>query len=110
MWESRVRCEISKSLWEPVFGFHRDGISIAVFTVAPRARDRNSGMLSPYRRADRRSWRLLRLVFSFFRVRTPREPITAAPNCPSVTLTRLSPPHRRPPAFDRRGFDGGARG
>ncbi len=34
MWESRVLCEISKSLWKPVCGFHRDGISTAVFTVA----------------------------------------------------------------------------
>ena len=35
MWESRVLGEISKSLWEPLFGFHRDVISIAVFVVAP---------------------------------------------------------------------------
>ena len=34
MWESRVLCEISKSLWKPFLGFHRDGISIAVFVVA----------------------------------------------------------------------------
>ena len=34
MWESRVVREISKSLWKPVCGFHRDGISTAVFTVA----------------------------------------------------------------------------
>jgi hypothetical protein len=31
MWESRVLCEISKSLWKPLLGFHRDDISIAVF-------------------------------------------------------------------------------
>ena len=36
MWESRVLCEISKSLWEALFAFHRDGISIAVFVVARR--------------------------------------------------------------------------
>ena len=47
MWESRVLCEISKSLWKPLFGFHRDGISTAVFVVAFRARDRNSGEAVP---------------------------------------------------------------
>ena len=31
MWESRVLGEISKSLWEPLFGFHRDAISTAAF-------------------------------------------------------------------------------
>ena len=34
MWESRVLCEISKYLWKPFWGFHRDVISIAVFVVA----------------------------------------------------------------------------
>jgi hypothetical protein len=34
MWESRVLGEISKSLWEPLLGFHRDVISIAVFAVS----------------------------------------------------------------------------
>jgi hypothetical protein len=29
MWESRVRGEISKSVWEPLLGFHPDGISTA---------------------------------------------------------------------------------
>jgi hypothetical protein len=29
MWESRVRCEISKSLWTALFAIHRDVISIA---------------------------------------------------------------------------------
>src|SRR6516164_7564564 len=43
MWESRVLCEISTSLWEPLFGFHRDAISTAIFVVARHARDRNSG-------------------------------------------------------------------
>jgi len=33
MWKSRVRREISKSLWKPVCGFHGDVISIAVFAV-----------------------------------------------------------------------------
>ena len=32
MWESRVS-EISKFLWKPFFGFHRDVISAAVFAV-----------------------------------------------------------------------------
>src|SRR4029077_2750138 len=35
MWESPVLCEISKSLWEPFCGFHRDGISIALFIQSP---------------------------------------------------------------------------
>ena len=34
MWESRVLCEISKSLWKPFLGFHRDVISTAVFAFA----------------------------------------------------------------------------
>ena len=33
MWESRGLCEISKSLWKPVCGFHGDVISTAVLTV-----------------------------------------------------------------------------
>ena len=61
MWESRVLCEISKSLWEALFAFHRDGISTAVFVVAKNAIEFNSGgMLYPYPPVDRRSWRLLR--------------------------------------------------
>jgi len=31
---SRTLREISKSLWKPVCGFHSDGISTVVFTVA----------------------------------------------------------------------------
>ena len=34
MWESRVLCEISKSLWKPFCGFHRDVISTAVIGAA----------------------------------------------------------------------------
>ena len=33
MWESRVLCEISKSLWKPSCGFHGDVISISIFAV-----------------------------------------------------------------------------
>jgi hypothetical protein len=29
MWESRALCEISKALWKPFLGFHRDVISTA---------------------------------------------------------------------------------
>ena len=47
MWESRVVCEISKSLWKPFVGFHRDDISIAVFADARRDRDRNLGDAVP---------------------------------------------------------------
>jgi hypothetical protein len=39
MWESRVLCEISKSLWKPFCGFHRDVISTAIFDVAPDRAD-----------------------------------------------------------------------
>ena len=55
MWESRVLGEIPKSLWEPLLGFQRDVISIAVFTVVPVLETGIRGMLSPYRRADRGS-------------------------------------------------------
>ena len=34
MWESRVLCEISKSLWKPFCGFHRGVISTAVIGAA----------------------------------------------------------------------------
>ena len=43
MWESRVLCEISKFLWEPLFGFHRNGISTAVFVVDDALRTRSKG-------------------------------------------------------------------
>src|SRR5713226_3982559 len=63
MWESRVLCEISKSLWKPFCGFHRDVISTAVFVVfvvGPEPIDAGlKGRLYPYRPADRRSSRLL---------------------------------------------------
>jgi hypothetical protein len=67
MWESRVLCEISKSLWEALFAFHRDGISTAVFAFGirkelPGAHIR--GMLYPCRPADRRSWRSYAVVFA----------------------------------------------
>jgi len=52
-----------KSLWEPLLGFHRDVISTPSSPLHQRARDRNEGMLHPYRRADRRSWRLFRSRF-----------------------------------------------
>ena len=58
MWESRVLCEISKSLWKPFSGFHSDVISTSIFVVC-RDRGRIRGMLYPSRLADRRSWRLL---------------------------------------------------
>ena len=65
MWESRVLCEISKSLWKPFCGFHRDVISTVVFVVfvvvvvADAIEAGSQGRLYPYRRSDRRSWRLL---------------------------------------------------
>ena len=55
MWESRVLCEISKSLWEPLLGFHRDGISIAAFVVARRDRARIQGDGDAVRAPARRS-------------------------------------------------------
>jgi hypothetical protein len=51
MWESRVLGGISKSLWEPFCGFHRDDISIAGFPAGP-----NPGMLYLGRAVDRRTW------------------------------------------------------
>ena len=33
MWESCVLCKISKSLWKPFLGFHRDVIATAVWSV-----------------------------------------------------------------------------
>lgn len=42
MWESRVLCEISKSLWKPFCGFHRDVISTAV-VVSARHRANEGG-------------------------------------------------------------------
>src|SRR5713101_4224983 len=63
MWESRVLCEISKSLWKPFCGFHRDVISIAVFVVfvvADAIETGIRGRLYPYPVSDRGSWRLLR--------------------------------------------------
>jgi len=56
MWESRVLCEISKDLWKPFFGFHRSGISIAVFVILKNALElKSGGMLYPYPPVDRRS-------------------------------------------------------
>ncbi len=60
MWESRVLGEISKSLWKPLCGFHRDVISRVVFEVPEVIETDVEGMLYPCRRAARRSWRLLR--------------------------------------------------
>jgi hypothetical protein len=47
MWESRVLGEISKSLWKPFCGFHRDVISIAVFAGAGVIEADAEGMLYP---------------------------------------------------------------
>src|SRR5215831_6334930 len=55
-------CEISKSLWEPLFGFHRDEISIAVFgiegesdcgSIAPRREETGSVRTRALRRGHR---------------------------------------------------------
>ena len=54
MWESRGLCEISKSLWKPFLGFHRDAISTAVLVRGP-CETGNPGVLDPGRLADRRS-------------------------------------------------------
>ena len=55
MWESRVLGEISKSLWKPLCGFHRDVISIVVLVVPEVIETDVEGMLYPCLRADRRS-------------------------------------------------------
>ena len=47
MWESRVLGEISKSLWKPLCGFHRDVISIAVFAVARDRAERGDAVPLP---------------------------------------------------------------
>ena len=60
MWESRVLCEISKSLWEPLLDFHRDAISTAVFVGARDARAGIRGMLYPLPARRSSFWRLLR--------------------------------------------------
>ena len=60
MWESRVLCEISKSLWKPLWGFHRDVISTAVFAGAAVSEAEIRVRPYPCRPAGRRSWRLLR--------------------------------------------------
>ena len=54
MWESRVSCEISKSLWKPFCGFHRDVISTAIFDVA--LIEPTGGLPYPCRLVDRRSF------------------------------------------------------
>jgi hypothetical protein len=84
MWESRVVCEISKSLWEPLLGFHRDGISIAVFSVSHATRDRHSReMLYPLP-ACRSSFLAppTRSFLSHRGVESLTSPITAAPYAP----------------------------
>ena len=47
MWESRVLCEISKSLWKPLWGFHSDVISTAVSCLSPRPRPEVRGGHTP---------------------------------------------------------------
>ena len=47
MWESRVLGEISKSLWKPLCGFHRDVISIVVLVVPEVIETDVEGMLYP---------------------------------------------------------------
>ena len=53
MWKSRGLCEISKALWKPFCGFHRDDISTAVFAVARSRPPRASGPV----RERPRGWR-----------------------------------------------------
>jgi len=59
MWESRVLCEISKSLWKPFCGFHSDVISTAVFVVfvgTDAIETGNRWRLHPSPVSDRGSW------------------------------------------------------
>ena len=55
MWESRVLCEMSKSLWEALFAFHRDDIVIAVFVVARRVQAPRGGSPQPVLRLSLRA-------------------------------------------------------
>ena len=61
MWESRVLCEISKHLWESFCDFHRSVISTAarLFVVTSLVAVK-LGIVDLGRRADRRSWGILR--------------------------------------------------
>ena len=47
MWESRVLCEISKSLWKPFCGFHRASFPQPSFTVARDRADRGDAAPLP---------------------------------------------------------------
>ncbi len=47
MWESRVLCEISKSLWKPFLGFQRDVISTAVWPFTLARRDQGDALPWP---------------------------------------------------------------
>src|SRR5688572_19555575 len=61
MWESRVLCEISKLLWKSFSDFHRSVISTAArFVVVTSSFLCHGGIAGPGRRADRRSWGILR--------------------------------------------------
>src|SRR5712691_6383241 len=100
MWESRVLGEISKSLWEPLFGFHRDVISIAVFVVAPVRETEIRGCCPLTDVPIAVPGASYAVVSDPSRCRIAHAPLTAAPFGPSGTLTLLSPPHTRPPASD----------
>src|SRR5438105_2176112 len=103
MWESRVLCEISKSLWKPFCGFHRDVISTAVFVVFVVADAIETGIRGrryPYPVSDRGSWRLLRRR----RSRTVRS--DRAPAGHWRRLVTKGPGARRRPGGDGTGAGG----
>jgi hypothetical protein len=97
MWESRVLCEISKSLWKPFLGFHGDVISTSrLVRSRSRRRDENSGDAGPL--SARRSSFLAPPTRSFSIGRSVRS-FTRGFSAAST------PPLRRAPSFERRRTD-----
>ena len=104
MWESRVLCEISKSLWKPFCGFHGDAISTAVFAVA---RDRARGELactdagSPDVTCPVLAPRLRRFCSPHGRLRRPLRP-RRGPSTPKKTARCSCCGHRCRGRYDQR--------
>src|SRR5216683_4180245 len=110
MWESRVLCEISKSLGNRFWVSIGTAFPQPSSPSPPRARDRNSGDAVPLPAC--RSSFLAPPTRSFLSQRGSESltsTLTADPDDPPPKpLTRPSPPHRWRPASDTRGFDGDA--
>ena len=107
MWESRVLGEISKFLWAPLLGFHRNVISTPSSSARPVLETRIRGRLSPYRRADRRSFSetasvcqapvLLRiLLFPVFSEDFTQQQLRSEASCRRAGPPQERGPRRRP--------------